>query len=105
MAELRLAGAANAAEANTVLAEFLPRFDARFGVPAAQTEIAYRTLDPELDLASTLCIKNRRTVAKDNTVLYQQCALQLFPTPNRPSYAGAIVEIQEHLDGQLVVCY
>jgi hypothetical protein len=105
VAEMRLAGASNAAEANTVLAEFLPRFDARFGVPAAQTEIAYRTLDPELDLASTLCIKNRRTVAKDNTVLYQQCALQLFPTPDRPSYAGAIVEIQERLDGQLVVCY
>jgi hypothetical protein len=105
VAELRLAGASNAAEANTVLAEFLPRFDERFGVPAAQTRAAYRNLDPELDLASTLCIKNRRTVAKDNTVLYQQSALQLFPTPDRPSYAGAIVEIQERLDGQLVVCY
>ena len=88
-----------------MLAEFLPRFNARFGVPAAQTGSAYRPSGPELDLASTLCVKNRRTVAKDNTVLYRQSALQLFPTPDRPSYAGVVVEIQERLDGHLVVCY
>ncbi len=32
-----------------VLAEFLLRFNQRFGVPAAQPESAYRALDPELD--------------------------------------------------------
>ncbi len=105
VAELRLAGAATAAEANVALAEFLPRFNARFGVPAAQTGSAYRTPGAGLDLASTLCIKNRRKVAKDNTVLYQQSSLQLFPTSDHPSYSGATVEVQERLEGQLVVCY
>jgi hypothetical protein len=43
VSELRLAGASTLAEANGVLNEFLPRFNTRFGVPAAQTSLAYRT--------------------------------------------------------------
>ncbi len=78
-----------------VLAEFLLRYNARFGVPPVQAGFAYRTLEPGLNVASTLCIKNRRTVAKDNTVFYQQSTLQLFPTSDRPTYAGTVVEIQE----------
>jgi transposase len=105
VSELRLAGADTMAEANLVLAQFLPRYNTRFRVAPVQAGSAYRTPDPGLDLASILCLKNRRTVAKDNTVSYQQSTLQLFPTPERPSYAGTMVEIQERLDGQLVVCY
>ena len=44
--------------------------------------------DGPLDLASTLCIKHQRRVAKDNTVLYQQHALQLFPTPDHQGNAA-----------------
>ena len=105
VAELRLAGADTMAEANQVLAEFLPRYNARFGVPPARAESTYRAIEPRLDLASTLCVKNRRTVAKDNTISYQQSTLQLFPTLECPTYAGNVVEIQERLDGQLVVSY
>ncbi len=42
VAELRLAGASTLTEANHVLADFLPRFNQRFGVPADQPESAYR---------------------------------------------------------------
>ena len=105
VSELRLARAATLGEANAVLAAFLPRFNARFGVPAAVSGSAYRSVGADLDLASTLCTKHQRRVAKDNTVLYQQHALQLFPTPDHLTYAGATVEVQERLDGQLVVCY
>ena len=87
------------AEANAVLAAFLPSFDARFGVPAAQPGSAHRSRGADLDLASTLYIKHQRRVAKDNTVFYQQHALQLFPTPDHLSYAGATVEVRERLDG------
>ena len=103
VAELRLAGACTLAEANQVLAEFLPRFNQRFGVPAAQPESAYRPVDPELDLGSVLCIKELRRVAKDNTVQYHGRTLQLYPSLERPSYAGARVEVQERLDGRLLV--
>src|SRR5918996_6072895 len=103
VAELRLAGASTLEEANQVLTDFLPRFNQRFGVPAAQPESAYRIVDPELDLAGVLCIKELRRVAKDNTVQYHGRALQLFPDVERPSYAGARVEVQERLDGRLLV--
>ena len=101
--ELRLAGAATLAQANAVLAEFLPRFNARFGVPAAQPEVAYRELESGLDLAGVLCFKETRVVARDNTVPYHGQTLQLFPDATRSSYARARVEVQERLDGSLVV--
>ena len=103
MSELRLAGACTQEEANQVLRDFLPRFNERFGVPADQPESAYRPLDPELDLGGVLCIKELRRVAKDNTVQYHGRSLQLFPGTERPSYAGARVEVQERLDGRVLV--
>lgn len=103
VAELRLAGAGTLAEANQVLADFLPRFNQRFSVPAAQPEPTYRPLDPELDLAGVLCIKEQRRVARDNTVQYHGQTLQLYPGDDRPSYAGSRVEVQERLDGRVMV--
>lgn len=101
--ELRLAGADSMEEANRALWDFLPRFNERFGVAPAQLTSAYRTAD--LDLAGILCFKHRRKVARDNTVKYNWRTLQVLPTPERPSYAGAQVEVQERLDGKLVVCF
>jgi len=103
--ELRLTGASNIIEANSVLWDFLPRFNKRFGVPAAQPGQAYRPLSPERDPDGILCIKERRRVARDNTVQYRNQTLQLFPDADRISYAGAHVEIQERLDGQILACY
>ena len=42
-------------------------------------------------------------VARDNTVRFQLHTLQLLPGPERPSYAGAAVEVLESLDGRLSV--
>ena len=104
VAELRLAGASTIEEADRVLEGFLPRFNERFGVPAAQPEPAYR-LDPGLDAEAVLCIKERRRVAKDNTLRYHGKTLQLFPDGERASYARTRVEVQERLDGRLLVSY
>jgi hypothetical protein len=103
--ELRLAGASNIGEANLVLEEFLPRFNERFGVPAAQSEPCYRPLNPEIDIDGILCTRERRRVAKDNTIRYHGRTLQLFPDDTRRSYARTRVEVQERLDGRLLVCY
>jgi hypothetical protein len=103
VAELRLAGAGTIGEANNILEAFLPRFNERFSVPAAQPEPAYREVPEELDIDGVLCIKERRRVAKDNTVRYQGHTLQLFPDADRASYARARVEVQERLDGRLLV--
>ena len=101
--ELRLASAGSIGEANSVLEQFLPRFNQRFGVPPQHPEPAFRTINPELCLEQVLCFKHRRKVARDNTVRFQLHTLQLLPGPEHPSYAGAAVEVLEGLDGRLSV--
>ena len=105
VAELRLAGASTLGEANQVLWDFLPRYNARFGVAAAQEGTAYRQLESILCVEGVLCFKYRRMVARDNTVRLNGHILQLLPGVDRLSYARARVEIQERLDGSLVVQY
>ena len=101
--ELRLAGASSIREANGVLEQFLPRYNRRFRVPPQCSESAYRPLGSDLSLEQVLCFKHGRKVAKDNTVKFQLHTLQLLPEPERPSYAGAVVEVLEGLDGRLRV--
>ena len=103
--ELRLAGASNIGDADLVLQEFLPRFNARFAVAAEHTETAYRPLPAELSLTETICIKDSRKVARDNTVKYQWRVLQLLPGAERPSYAGLRVDVLERADGELMIRY
>jgi transposase len=105
VAELRLSRASDITEANSVLQDFLPRFNQRFGVPAAQPEQAYRPISSETDTDGILCLKERRRVARDNTVQYRGRNLQLFPDADKFSYAGAYIEVQERLDGQILACY
>ena len=105
LTELRLAGARTLKEANALLADFLPRFNSRFGVPAAQPGAAYRCVPVGTDLAGILCFKHQRTVAADNTVRFEGRTLQLLPDPHRASYARARVEVQQRLDGELTVTY
>ena len=103
VAELRLAGATTLEQTQAVLDEFVPRFNRRFGVPPQCSEPAFRPLDQELCLEQVLCFKHRRKVARDNTVRFQLRTLQLLPVPERPSYAGAVVEVLEGLDSQLML--
>lgn len=105
VSELRLSGTSNITEANMVLQDFLPRFNRRFGVPAAYPEQVYRPVSPGMNIDGILCVKERRRVARDNTVQYRGRNLQLFPDAEKVSYAGAYVEMQERLDGQILACY
>ena len=103
--ELRLAGASNIDEASLVLREYLPRFNTRFSVAAEQPETAYRPVPEELSLTETICLKDSRKVARDNTVKYQWRVLQLLPEAERPSYAGLRVDVLERADGELMIRY
>jgi transposase len=105
VSELRLAGASTIGEATSILEAFVPRFNKAFGVPPAEPESAYRQLDPGQDIEGVLCNKEQRRVAKDNTVRYYSHTLQLFPETERKSYARARVEVEERLDGRLLVSY
>jgi len=102
---LRLTGAANEAEATACLPAFLAAFNDRFTVPAAEAGDCYRALEAETDLDTHFCFKYQRTVGMDNTVRFGGARLQLLPGVRRRSWARAVVEVQERLDGSLAVYY
>lgn len=102
---LRLAGAETPEEANVVLQDYLPRFNARFGVQPREAGDAYRPLPAELDPDAVCCFKYSAAVANDNTVTLGEHRLQVQPDRNRQSYARARVEVHERLDGSLAVYY
>jgi transposase len=103
VSELRLAEARTLAEANAALEAFLPRFNARFRVPAAQAGSAYRPLAASPPPETLFCFKYQRVVAADNTVQFAGQRLQLLPDAARLSWARATVEVHERLDGSLAV--
>ena len=105
VSEMRLAGATTIEQANNVLWDFLPRYNQRFGVAPAQPSSAYRQLPPGVSLNATLCFKYIRTVANDNTVRFNGATLQILADDLRASCARAKVEVQERLDGSIVVAY
>ena len=105
VSELRIAKASTLEQANVLLGDFLPRFNAQFRVPAQQDQAAYRSLDSALHLERILCFKYLRQVARDNTVKHQLRTLQLLPAQDQPSYAGIKVEVLERSDGQLMIQY
>ena len=101
--EFRLSGASSIGAATSVLEQFLPRFNRRFAAPPRYPEPAFRPLDLALYLEQTLCFKHSRKAAKDNTVRFHLHTPQLLPGPDRPSYAGTVVESLIALDGRLAV--
>jgi transposase len=101
--ELRLAGASDRESANRVLARYLPRHNARFAVPAANSEPAWRAVPPGIDLDAVCAFHYERVVANDHTVRVGGLVLQLPPLPGRRGYAGRRVEAQLRLDGSLHV--
>jgi transposase len=103
--ELRLAGASTREQANAVVQAYLPRFNAQFAVPAAQEGSAYRPLAAGVDLEQLCCFKYERVVGADNTAPFGERRLQLLPSATRRSWAQARVEVQERLDGSVVVYY
>lgn len=103
--ELRLAGANTLQQANQVLGDYLPRFNAQFAVPAAQEGSAYRPWAEQRQSEEVFCFKYLRTVGLDNVVSFAGQRLQIEPDPQRRSYARAQVEVHERLDGSLAVYY
>ena len=105
VSELRIAGVSNASEANKVLRDFLPRYNQRFAVPAAEPGLAYRKPPEGFNPDEVFCFKYQRTVSGDNVVRFGEHRLQIVPTNGRSSYVKAKVELHERMDGSLAVYY
>jgi hypothetical protein len=105
VSELRLADAKDMAEANEVLADYLPKFNRAFQVIPVDPVPAYRKVGSEFKLDQCFCFKYRRVVGGDNVVKFKGERLQIMPTNGRMSYAHANVEVHVRLDGRLGVYY
>ena len=101
--ELRLAEIATVEAANRYLKEqFVPDFNARFAVPAAEEGSAFipyagRPLD------DILCIQESRQVGRDNCVNWNGLALQIPPQRHRHHYVRATVRVHQYPDGRLAI--
>lgn len=103
VSELRLAGADDLASAATVLARFIPRFNAKFTVPPAIDTPAWRPAPVARELDRICAFRWRRVVGNDNTVRVEGAVLQLPPTHGGKGLAGRRVEVELRLDGRLLV--
>ncbi len=103
--ELRLAGVRDRAGANAFLAEFLPRYNARFAQPPTNSVSAYRPWPAGLDPQAVFCFKYQRVVSNDNTVTLGPHGIQIHAGPGGRGYAKTTVEVHERLNGTIAVFY
>jgi transposase len=100
VAELRLAGITTPPAGDAFLARtFLPAFNRQFAVPPAVAASAYRPVPRGVDLDRVCAFHYTRRVAADNTVRVEEVTLQLAPGPGRRSYARALADVVQCLDG------
>jgi hypothetical protein len=100
VSELRLAKASSCVEANVVLASYRRDHNRRFTVKAANTDPAWRKVDPTLDVERIISFRYDATVRNDNTVRLDGVVIDIPPGPGGRSYAQARVEVRQLLDGR-----
>lgn len=94
--EMRLVGIKTKEEANGFLKDYLPKYNKRFRVCAAnQTDVHVR-LPRYFNLDSYLCVKTKRTIRNDHTIA---CNGKLYQVEERVKTRKVIVE--ERLNGSL----
>jgi transposase len=94
--ELRLAGAATLAEANQLLEWYLPLYNQRFRVEAAQPTDLHRRVPARLDLDTVLCLKTQRRLNADSTVQHDG---QVYLVEDR--IKAQTITVHQSLDGSI----
>lgn len=101
--ELRLARIRTVAAANRYLRDhFMPAYNARFAVPAAEPGSAFVPYVGR-PIADVLCVQEDRVVGADNCVSWRRRSLQIPPQRHRQHYVRATVRVHEYPDGCLAV--
>jgi hypothetical protein len=101
--ELRLARIRTVAGANRYLKErFVPDYNARFAVPAAEPGSAFVPYVGR-PIEDVLCVQEDRLVGADNCVSWRRRSLQIPPQRHRQHYVRATVRVHEYPDGHLAI--
>ncbi len=98
--EMRLEGVSSIEQANEFLEGYLPKYNERFRVLAAKKSDLHRSVPKDMDLDSILCVKEPRTIRKDNTVAFENRLYQVMTKTT-----GKKVSVQKRLNGQIVITY
>jgi transposase len=104
VSELRLARAKTKAQAQAVLERYLPVHNRKFSRPAATSLPAWRKVDSD-QIEQSLCFKQQRTVAKDNTVTFEGTVFQIPKNSPSRSYANKRINVHVLLDGAVELFY
>jgi hypothetical protein len=97
--ELALAGIADMEAANRFITDvFLPAYNARFAVTAAEPGSAFVPVGLT-QWQDVLCVQEERVVGNDNTVAFQGLRLQIPPSRLRPHFVKAKVRVHQYYDG------
>jgi len=99
VSELRLAGARTCAQANAVLARYLPEHNARFAIAPTDSSCVWRPVRQGIDLDRVCSFHYVATVLNDNTVRIGGHVIDIPPGPGNRSFAQATVEVRQLLDG------
>jgi hypothetical protein len=101
--ELHLARIKTVAAANRYLRErFVPDYNARFAVPAAEPGSAFVPYTGR-PLTDVLCVQEDRVVGADNCVSFNRRSLQIPPQGHRRHYVRATVRVHQYPDGSLAI--
>jgi hypothetical protein len=101
--ELRLNRIKTVAAANRYLRErFVPDYNVRFAVPAAEPGSAFVAYIGR-PIEDVLCLQQDRLVGADNCVSYNRRSLQIPPQRHRQHYVRATVRVHEYPDGALAI--
>ena len=98
--EMRLAGVSSIKEGNKFLEEYLPKYNKRFSVLAAEKADLHRRLTEGEDIDSKLCIKEERTLRNDYTVSYKTNLYQVLVRTSAKK-----VTVEERITGRIVISY
>ena len=104
VSELRLARATTPQQAQAVLERYLPLHNRRFAKPARTAEPAWRKVSMT-QIQHALCFKERRTVAKDNTITFEGTLFQIPKQSPFGSHSNKRIDVHVLLDGAVEFFY
>ena len=87
-----------------MLDRVLPDHNRKFAKPAARSEPAWRKAS-STEIEQALCFKQKRTVAKDNTVTFEGTLFQIPKKSPYRSYANKRTDVYVLLDGAVEFFY
>jgi len=99
--ELRLAGVSSLEKANAFLAEYLPKYNARFEIKPFRKTNLHRAVPKNLNLEEIFCLKEYRTIGNGFTCQWRN-RLFLIKNPSITMKKQRVC-IMEHFNGQITL--